>query len=133
MISQLNSALSSYGISASIATDGTLQFAGNTAFTVTTGALAGGATAGTQVATAASTSNSANYTVNSTTALNWCCGYAGGACWFVGGAGGSRLGNDVASRTLPGRLFLFSAVWQCRQCRCRERRTTLAQALTNSE
>lgn len=69
-ITQLNTALATYGISASIANDGTLQFGGNTAFTVTTGAVTGG-TAGTQVAAVGSAAfNTANYTVDSTTALN---------------------------------------------------------------
>ena len=70
VINQLNTALATYGISASIANDGTLQFGGDTAFTVTTGATAN-ATAGTQAATAASTAlNTGNYTVDSATALN---------------------------------------------------------------
>jgi flagellin len=100
VISQLNSALSSYGISASIATDGTLQFGGNTAFTVTTGAIAGGATAGTQVATgASSTSNSANYTVNSTTALNGA-DTAGGA--FVGFAAGGTGSETISFQNASG-------------------------------
>jgi hypothetical protein len=41
VVNQLNTALVTYGISASIANDGTLQFGGNTAFTVTTGATVG--------------------------------------------------------------------------------------------
>src|SRR5580658_4722992 len=70
-ITQLNTALATYGITASIANDGSLEFGGNTAFTVTTGAIAGGATAGTQIATPTSTAiNTANYTVDSATALN---------------------------------------------------------------
>jgi flagellin len=71
VINQLNTALATYGISASIANDGYLQFGGSTAFTVTTGAIAGGATAGTQVATPTATAiNTANYTVDSATADN---------------------------------------------------------------
>ncbi len=67
-VDQLNSQLATYGISASIANDGTLQFGGSTAFTVTAGALANGATAG-AVATPASTAiNTSNYTVDSATA-----------------------------------------------------------------
>lgn len=78
VIGQLNTALATYGISASIANDGTLQFGGNTAFTVTTGATVG-ATAGTQAATAASTAlNTANYTVDSATALNGAAVASGG-------------------------------------------------------
>ena len=80
-VNQLNSQLATYGISASIATDGTLQFGGSTAFTVTAGALAGGATGGV-VATAATTAiNTSNYTVDSSTAINGAA-VAGGA--FVG-------------------------------------------------
>jgi flagellin len=89
VINSLNSSLSQYGISASIANDGGLQFGGSTAFTVTTGALAGGAT--NAVATAATTAiNTANYTVDSATAINGTAGgaTAGGAfVGFVGGAG----------------------------------------------
>jgi flagellin len=67
VISQLNTALATYGITASIANDGKLEFGGNTAFTVTTGAVVGGA-AGTQAATATSTAiNTANYNVDSFT------------------------------------------------------------------
>lgn len=70
VVNQLNTALSTYGITASVANDGDLQFGGNTAFTVTTGATVG-ATAGTQVATPTATAlNTANYTVDSATALN---------------------------------------------------------------
>lgn len=95
VVSQLNSALSAYGISASTASNGTLQFSGSTAFTVTTAAPAGGATAGTQVATTASTaSNSANYTVNSDTALNGA-GTAGGA--FVAFAAGATGSSETIS------------------------------------
>jgi flagellin len=87
VINSLNSQLSQYGISASIANDGGLQFGGSTAFTVTTGAL-GGAGATNAVATAATTAiNTANYTVDSATADN-AAGAAGGAfVGFVGGAG----------------------------------------------
>ena len=70
VITQLNTGLSTYGITASIANDGTLQFSGNTGFTVSAGATAG-ATATSQAATAASTAiNTSNYTVDSATALN---------------------------------------------------------------
>jgi flagellin len=89
VVNSLNASLAQYGISASIANDGGLQFGGSTAFTVTTGALAGGAA--NAVATAATTAiNTANYTVDSATAINGTSGGAtpGGAfVGFVGGAG----------------------------------------------
>ena len=92
-VNQLNTQLATYGISASIATDGTLQFGGSTAFTVTAGALAGGATGGV-VATAATTAiNTSNYTVDSSTAINGAA-VAGGA--FVGFAAGGT-GSETFS------------------------------------
>src|ERR1019366_3903063 len=67
VITQLNTGLATYGISASIANDGTLQFGGTTAFAVTPGAPAG-ATLTSQPAAAGTTAiNTANYTVDSTT------------------------------------------------------------------
>ncbi len=86
VVNSLNTSLAQYGISASIANDGDLQFGGSTAFTVTTGALAGGAA--NAIATPTSTAtNTSNYTVDSATALNGS-GTAGGAfVGFVGGAG----------------------------------------------
>ncbi len=70
VITQLNTGLATYGITASIANDGTLQFGGSTAFTVSAGATAN-ATATSQAATAATTAiNTANFSVDSTTALN---------------------------------------------------------------
>jgi flagellin len=70
-VTQLNTALATYGVTASIANDGDLQFGGNTAFTVTTQAVVGGTGVAPQVATAASTAlNTANYTVDSATADN---------------------------------------------------------------
>jgi flagellin len=57
VISSLNSQLQAYGISAGIASDGTLQFAGSTAFSVS--AAAG--SAGTSVASAGTAVNTANY------------------------------------------------------------------------
>ncbi len=96
----MNTALASYGISAQIASDGGVEFGGNTAFTVTTGALAGGATAGTQVATAASSaSNSANYTINSDTALNGA-GTAGGA--FAGFAAAGTGSETISFQNASG-------------------------------
>jgi flagellin len=75
VINQLNTSLATYGITASLANDGHLQFGGNTAFTVTTAATVG-ATAGTEAATAASTAiNTANYTLDSAAAID---GTAGG-------------------------------------------------------
>ena len=78
-MNQLNTQLSTYGISASIATDGTLQFGGSTAFTVTAGALANGATGGV-VATPATTP-SIRPTTRSTarppsTVLRWRAGHS---------------------------------------------------------
>jgi flagellin len=61
VVNQLNTALATYGITASVANDGTLEFGGSTAFTVAT-AAATGATAGTQAATALSfATNTSNY------------------------------------------------------------------------
>jgi len=66
-VSQLNTDLAQYGISASIAstpgtpaTDGTLQFGGSTAFTLTGSALGAGAT-NAVAATAATATNTSNY------------------------------------------------------------------------
>jgi flagellin len=95
-VTQLNTQLATYGISASIATDGTLQFGGSTAFTVTAGALANGATGGV-VATAATTAiNTSNYTVDSTTALNGAA-VAGGAF-----AGFAAAGTGSETFTIQG-------------------------------
>jgi len=99
-INQLNTQLATYGITASLANDGHLQFGGNTAFTVTTGATAG-ATAGTEVATAASTAiNTANYTVDSATALNGT-GVASGAfqAFTAGGTGSESISFQNAKGT----------------------------------
>ena len=63
VITSLNNSLSQYGISASIAADGTLQFGGTANFSVATVA----ATGGNAVATALSqTINTSNYNVSST-------------------------------------------------------------------
>jgi len=64
-ITQLNSQLSTYGLSASVAADGTLQFSGGVAFSVTAGAAADG------VATAASTAdyNAGMYAFDQATTL----------------------------------------------------------------
>jgi flagellin len=103
-VTQLNTALATYGITASIATDGGLQFGGSTAFTVTTGAIAGGATAGTQIATAASTAiNTANYSVDSATAIDGTAGGAtpGGAfvAFTAAGAGSESISFQNAKGT----------------------------------
>jgi flagellin len=64
VVTSLNSSLSQYGISASIASNGTLQFGGSTAFTVT----AGNASAGTAAATNTSQAiNTSNYSLDSST------------------------------------------------------------------
>ena len=59
VISSLNTSLQAYGITASIGSDGTLQFGGSTAFTVSTATVAGGVS-GTGTAV-----NTANYNVDS--------------------------------------------------------------------
>jgi flagellin len=67
VVNNLNGSLAQYGISASIANDGTLEFGGSTAFTVATQ----NATAGNGVAAQTSTAiNTANFTVDSATAIN---------------------------------------------------------------
>ena len=85
VINSLNTSLAQYGISASIANDGGLQFGGSTAFTVTASHQTG---TGNVVATQNGTAiNTANYSVDSATALN-ATNTAGGAfAGFVGGAG----------------------------------------------
>jgi flagellin len=91
VVSQLNTALATYGISASIANDGKLQFGGTTAFTLTGAATLGaGTTAGSVAATTTSiATNTSNYTADSAVALNGA-GTAGGAfVGFTAGAGGS--------------------------------------------
>jgi flagellin len=92
VVSQLNASLATYGISASIANDGGLEFGGNTAFTLTGAATLGAGTAAGSVAAATDSiaTNSSNYTVNSATAINGTTGglTPGGAfVGFVGGAG----------------------------------------------
>ncbi len=72
VVNQLNSTLSQYGITASIAsnpgqtTDGTLQFGGSTAFTVTTTGAASGAVANTGATGTAV--NTADYTLDNSSA-----------------------------------------------------------------
>ena len=106
-MSQLNTQSATYGISASIATDGTLQFGGSTAFTVTAGALANGASAG-AVATPADTAyNTGNYSVDSATALNASAVAGGAFVGFAAGGTGSETisiqnGKGTTSVTLSG-------------------------------
>ncbi|HYA16467.1 MAG TPA: flagellin, partial [Bryobacteraceae bacterium] len=80
VVNSLNSQLSSYGINASIAADGTLQFSGSTAFTVSAGA----ASAGNAAVTANSTAvNTADYNLDSAS------GPGGAFAAFAAGAGTS--------------------------------------------
>ena len=65
VITDLNGSLSQYGISASIANDGTLQFGGSTAFTVTTTGGAAGTGAVANTGATGTAVNTANYAVNS--------------------------------------------------------------------
>jgi flagellin len=65
VIDSLNTSLSSYGINASIAADGKLQFAGATAFSVSTTGAASGAVANTS--TTGRAVNTANYNLDSST------------------------------------------------------------------
>ncbi|MEP6716053.1 MAG: flagellin [Terriglobia bacterium] len=84
-VSVLNSSLSSYGINASIASDGKLQFGGSTAFSVTAAA----AGAGTAIATTNSTAvNSAEYSLDSSTG-------AGGAFAAFTLGGGTSASETV--------------------------------------
>jgi len=93
-VNSLNSSLAQYGISASIASDGTLQFGGSTAFTVTTAAAAGGAT--NAIATASSTAiNTSNYTLDSST------GTGGAFAAFTAG-GGTSASETVVFNTASG-------------------------------
>ncbi len=81
VITQLNTALATYGITASIANDGQLEFGGNTAFTVNTGILPVLlATNSWSRPTASTAINTANYNVDS---------FAGGGA-FTGFTTGSE-------------------------------------------
>jgi flagellin len=80
VVSQLNSTLGAYGISASLAADGGLQFGGSTAFSVTTGAASGGNAAATAGTTAI---NTGNYNLDSG-------GVVGGAGAFTNFTGGTE-------------------------------------------
>jgi flagellin len=76
VIDSLNTQLSQYGINASIASDGTLQFGGNVAFTgTTTGVVTGTGNSVTNAGIVGNVSNSSNYTANSSAFA----AFAGGA------------------------------------------------------
>jgi flagellin len=99
VVNNLNGSLAQYGISASIANDGTLEFGGSTAFTVATQ----NATAGNAVAAQTSTaSNTANYTLNSETAINATSGglTPGGA--FVAFTGGGTGSESISFQNAGG-------------------------------
>ena len=85
VVDSLNTQLSSYGINAAIASDGTLELSGATAFTVSAGAASGGTAAVDATATAV---NTANYTLDSASGT-------GGAF-----AGFSTGGGTSASETI---------------------------------
>jgi flagellin len=108
VITQLNSALSTYGITASIASDGDLEFGGNTAFSVSAGAIAGGGTASTVAATAASVAfNTSLYSVDSATANNATATPGGVFADFTAGGTGSETiafqnGQGTTTVTLSG-------------------------------
>jgi flagellin len=92
VISTLNDSLSSYGINAGIASDGTLQFGGSTAFSVSVAA----ATAGNAAATSASTAaNTADYNLDSSTG-------AGGAFAAFAAGGGTAASETVVFQNAGG-------------------------------
>jgi flagellin len=80
VVASLNSSLSAYGISASTASDGTVQFSGSTAFSVTVGAAGAGNAAATSGSTAV---NTADTTLDSST------GTGGAFAAFTTGGGTS--------------------------------------------
>lgn len=85
VIDSLNSQLGAYGINASIASDGTLQFGGTSAFSVTAAAASGG----TAVATSSSAAiNTANYNLDSSSG-------AGGAFAAFSAGGGTSASETV--------------------------------------
>jgi flagellin len=91
-ISSLNNQLSSYGISAAIASDGYLQFSGSTSFSVS----AGSASAGTAIATASSTAvNKGNYSLDSSTGT-------GGAFVAFTAGGGTAASETVVFQNAGG-------------------------------
>jgi flagellin len=92
VISSLNTQLQSYGISSSIASDGTVQFSGSTAYSVT----AGTATAGNAAVTANATAvNTGNYNLNSST------GTGGAFAGFTTG-GGTSASETVVFQNAGG-------------------------------
>ena len=101
VIAQLNAQLNQYGITASVAsapgtaTDQTLEFGGQTAFTVSAGAIAGGGAAGSVVVPANLTAvNTANYNLDSSSA-------PGGAfAAFVGATETVNFASGTGSQTL---------------------------------
>ncbi len=86
VIDSLNSSLSQYGISASIANDGTLQFGGSTAFTATTTGVATGVAEATGVV--GNVVNTSNYTLDSSTG-------AGGAFAAFTAGGGTAASETI--------------------------------------
>ncbi len=92
VVNSLNTSLAQYGISASVANDGFLQFGGSTAFSVSTAAASGG----NAVATTASTAvNTSNYTLDSSTG-------AGGAFAAFAAGGGTAASETVVFNTANG-------------------------------
>jgi flagellin len=109
-LSQLNTQLATYGISAPIAPDGTLQFGGSAAFTVTAGALAGGATGGVVAVAATAAINTANYTVDSATANNGAATPGGAFVGFAAaGTGSETFTIQGANGTTPTSVTLSGA------------------------
>ncbi len=112
VVSQLNQTLNTYGISASIASDPgqaddqTLEFSGNTAFTVNVGAIAGGGAAGSVAATAGLNAvNTNDYNLDSSSAPGGAfAAFANGATEtvnFATGAGSQTVTlNDTNAGTL---------------------------------
>jgi flagellin len=92
VVNSLNTSLAQYGISASIADDGGLQFGGSTAFTVSTAAASGGTAIATTGATAVNTSN---YNLDSSTG-------AGGAFAAFTAGGGTSASETIVFNTASG-------------------------------
>jgi len=93
VIDSLNTSLSQYGISASIANDGTLQFGGNTAFTATTTGVATGVAEA--VGVVGNVVNTGNYSLNSSTG-------AGGAFAAFTLGGGTSASETVVFQNGSG-------------------------------
>jgi flagellin len=87
VVDQLNSSLSTYGINASIGTDGKLQFGGSAAFSVTAGPAGAGIAAATNTSTAINTSV---YNLDSST-----------------GAGGAFAGFTIGGGTSASETVVF--------------------------